>query len=307
MRTWIVSSVVLVLASLAGAVAPAQKRAAETSEARDADEIYPARRPERLVRYFQIESDKFDLAKVRAALSEIGCEIAYGPRVTEARPGRSFLALSVPLETEPKKLSAALKKGGGVVRSLVCTAFIGRKNDDKPIDIAGVKLTTRDLVMGLSGKIAWFDCVGSWSQFYAEDGALDPDDLIARYAKLYEAFGGGTLGQLVHERFAWKLAKAPDAKQKEKLQKAVRKLSGVVAAEMEGEQALLVTVALADIEASLSAGTVRARNEKPLDEEGLNAPRAAWNTQALIDLLEAEQLFAAVAPSAAAPADAEPK
>jgi hypothetical protein len=223
-------------------------------------------------------------------LVELGAELLYGPRTTQARPGQAFLAVKLPSDLEEKRLWPALRKGGARVKQLSCTAFDGRKDDDSAINVSGFAFTTRDFVMGISGKIYWFDSVGSWSQFYGEPGKLQAADIADRYAKLYGPFGGGTIGELVRERFAWELSAAPDAKQKERLLKAVRKLEGVVEAGIEGERTLALVVELSDVGESLPAGTLQARGDKPLDDAGLAAPRATWSTRPLWALLQAEKL-----------------
>ncbi len=276
-----------------GLVAAARAAQDARPAARAAGEIYQPVEPQYLVHYFQVDTDEPDMGKLKAGLGEVGAAILYGPRVTQARPGHAFLAVQAPPSLEPKKLAAQVKRAGGQVHALACTAFVGRKDEPTSTNIAGFNLTTRDLVMGISGKIAWFETVGSWSQFYVEPGAIKAQEIAHRYAKLYEPYGGGTLGQLVREKFTWKLAPPPPAKQADKLLKAVRKLPGVVEAELSGDGQLTLTLELSGIEQGIPAGTLQTCGDKPLDEQGLEAPRAAWNSAPLLALLATEQLLPA--------------
>jgi hypothetical protein len=145
--------------------------------------------------------------------------------------------------------------------------------------------------MGMSGEIEWFDSVGGWSQFYGPPGKLTAEEIADRYLKLYQPFGGGRLGRLVRERFTWTLPEAPDERAAGKLVRAVRRLDGIADASLEGAQ-LSVVVALEDLTACAAAGTVPAGDdpEGELDAAGIAAPRAAWDTGPLWDLLAEEGL-----------------
>ena len=192
------------------------------------------------------------------------------------------------MEVKAKELERAARKAGGVADELAVVAFDGRDDRDTKVDVAGFGFTSRDFVLGMSGEIVWFDSVGGWSQFYGEPGKLSADELAERYLKLYQPFGGGRLGDLLRERFTWTLPEVPDDKAARKLLKAVEKLDGVTAASLEGAR-LTVEVALEDLVACGVAGTVPAA-EGELDAAGLSAPRAAFDTRPLWDLLEAEEL-----------------
>jgi hypothetical protein len=137
--------------------------------------------------------------------------------------------------------------------------------------------------------------VGGWSQFYGPPGKLTAEEIADRYLKLYKPFGGGRLGRLVRERFTWTLPQVPDERAASKLVRAVRKLDGVAEASLEGTQ-LSVVVALEDLTACAVAGTVPAGDdsEGELDPAGLAAPRAAWDTGPLWDLLAEEEFAPAV-------------
>ncbi len=280
----------LSLSALAAVVPAALGRQEPASGVRQSDALYPAARAESVVRFFTVDTDEADLAKVREALRELGAEVAYGPRTTAARPGHSFFALRAPEAAAPRKLAAALKKGGAAAHELVCVAFDGREERDANVGIAGFSFTTRDFILGMSGDIAWFDSVGSWSQFYGPPGKLKSSEIADRYEKLYAPYGGGRVGSVVRERFTWTLAAAPDEKAEDRLLKAIHKLEGVARAALEGP-ALVVEVELDGLLASGVAGKIPAAEGQVLDEAGRDAPRAAFATQPLYDLLAAEKLL----------------
>jgi hypothetical protein len=249
-------------------------------------DLYPAEQRPDVVRFLLVKTGEPDVAVMTAALKEHGARILYGPRTTEARPGRAFFALQAPREVKPKELERAAAKAGGVVTELAVVAFEGRDDRDLKISVGGMGFTSRDFVLGMSGEIEWFDSVGGWSQFYGVPGKLTADELLDRYDKLVQPYGGGKLGRLVRERFTWKLAAAPDAKVAAKLVKDLRKLRGVSEASFEGS-ALVVDVALEDLTSCGVAGTIPAgpNVQSELDPAGLGAPRACFDTGPLWELL----------------------
>jgi hypothetical protein len=256
---------------------------------RSADELYPPVRAAEVVRFFSLDTDEPDLAKLSAGLSELGAELVYGPRTTEARPGFSFFAVRAPAGESAKKLALALRRGGAAAHELECVAFDGREGGDSRVAVGGASFTTRDFVMGISSDIVWFDCVGAWSQFYGLPGKLEPDEIAERYRKLYAPYGGGRIGQVVRESFRWTLAATPDEKTRARLLKAVQKLEGVHEARLEGN-VLGVTVELAGLLASGVAGKIPAAEGEVLDQAGRETPRVAFSTRPLHDLLAAEKL-----------------
>lgn len=273
------SSVLLVLATLPQEVPPG---------VREANALYPCAPSAKVVRFFHLENDAPELAKVNAALAELGAEIAYGPRTSTGRPGHAFFALVAPPEVSQKKLAAALKKGGGAAEPLVCIAFDGRQGDDHAFGLEGMGVTKRDFVMGMSGDIVWYDARGTWSQFYGVAGKLKAGDLADRYAKLYAPYGGAKLGRVVEERFQWKLAAAPDEKTRRRVLDALEKQKGVMGAAIEGD-GLTVSVSLERLDACAPVGPLPAAGEA-LDEAGASAPRAAFDTAPLYALLKSEAL-----------------
>ncbi len=263
------------------------------AEERVSDALYPPTRAESVVRFFTVDRDDPEVAEIVEALRELGADIAYGPRTTSARPGHSFFAVRASPETTPKKLAAALKKGGAAAHELACAAFEGRDNRDANVNIGGIaSFTTRDFVMGISGDIAWFDSVGSWSQFYGPPGKLDSAEIADRYQKLYAPYGGGRIGSVVRERFTWTLVAEPDPKVRARVLKSLEKLDGVVRAALDGA-ALTVVVELDGLLACGVAGKIPAEEGQALDEAGRDAPRAAFDTRPLHDLLTAEKLLPA--------------
>lgn len=276
----------LALLALAGAPRPPQE--VLPGGVRVADALYPCARAEKVLRYFHVENDAPELAKVNSALAELGAELAYGPRTTSGRPGHAFVAVRAPRDANGKKLAAALKKGGGAVEELACLAFDGRTGKDHDFGLGGLGVTKRDFVMGLSGDVVWYEAHGAWSQFYGKPGKLKASELAQRYEKLYAPYGGAKLGEVVKERFTWTLARAPDEKVRGKVLKALEKLHGVHGAVLDGAQ-LTMTVALEGLEACADAGKVPGEGEA-LDEPGKETPRIAFDAGEVYELLKAEGL-----------------
>ena len=255
---------------------------------REANALYPCAQSASVVRFFHLENDAPDLAKVNEALAELGAEIAYGPRTSTGRPGHAFFALRAPPDVPAKKLAAALKKGGGAAEVLVCIAFDGREGKDHDFGLGGLGVTKRDFVMGMSGDVVWYDAAGPWSQFYGPPGELKAQELADRYAKLYAPYGGAKLGAVVKERFEWTLASAPDEKTRRRVLATLEKTPGVEGATII-DKVLTVTVWLDRLESCGVAGKIASAGE-PLDEAGREAPRAAFDTAPLYATLQVEKL-----------------
>jgi hypothetical protein len=257
-------------------------------EARGADALYPCRASANVVRFFHVEEDAPDLAKVRPALAELGAELLHGPRTTSGRPGHAFVAVRAPRAVAPKKLAAALRKGGGAADELAALVFDGRTGEAHDFGLGGLGVTKRDFVMGMSGDVTWYEMAGERSQLFGPPGKLDAAELAARYAKLYEPYGGSKLGAPARERFTWTLAKAPDEKLRAKLERALGKLDGVTEIALAGAE-LTVTVTLADLAACGDVGPIPADAEV-LDDASRGAPRVAFDTGPLYEQLRAEGL-----------------
>jgi len=255
---------------------------------RVANELYPCKPSEKLIRFFHLETDKPELAKMNPALAELGAELAYGPRTTQGRPGHAFVALRAPRAADVKKLTQALKKGGGAVEELSTLAFDGRIGKDHDFGLGGYGVTKRDFVMGMSGDVVWYDAVGPWSQLYGASGKMKARELYDRYEKLYAPYGGAKLGEVVLERFTWTLASAPEDKVRQKVLKALEKMRGVRGAVIVGTE-LTMTVALDGLEACGDVGKIPAEGEA-LDEDTKAAPRVAFDAGAIYALLQADQL-----------------
>jgi hypothetical protein len=260
-------------------------------EARVADEIYPPESAKEVIRFVYLETGAPDVAAMNAALHALNARVEYGPRTSDTRRGRAFFAVRAPFDAPASKIESAARKGGGVAHELVCTAFEGRDDRDSKVVVAGFNLTSRDLVMGMSGDVVWFDSAGGWSQFYSLPSKLPAKEIIDRYAKLYAPYGGGQIGRVVREKFTWTLPSAPDKARAEKLLKAMRKLEGVLSATIDGAT-LAIEVALENLRASGVAGAVPAGNDAKdeLDSAGLRAPRASFSTRPVWNLLEADGL-----------------
>lgn len=272
---------------LLAALAPFAPQDDSSGATRPAVDHYPTVKMEQVVRFVTVKTDEPDLADLGTALKELGGAVVYGPRTTSGRPGRSFFAVRLPWEVSRRDFERAARKAGGTADELAVTAYEGREGRDQKIDVGPFGFTSRDFVVGISGDIDWFDSVGGWSQFYGRPGKIDAEDLSERYIKLYAPYGGGSLGRVVEEDFTWTLKSVPDEKRGARLLKAVEKLDGVLAVELV-EADLTVRVRLADLAVAQPAGTFAAGTgeEDAFDAAGLGAPRAAWCTRPLWDLLE---------------------
>jgi hypothetical protein len=257
--------------------------------ARAADELYPCRRAEKVLRAFHLESDAPELAKVNPALAELGAELAYGPRTASGRPGHAFVVVRAPREVSAKKLGAVLRKGGAAVEELEALAFDGRTGEDHDFGLGGYGVTKRDFVMGMSGDVLWYDAGGTWSQLFGPPGKMKAGDLAKRYEKLYAPYGGAKLGGVVQERFTWTLAASPDEKTRARVLKTLEKLPGVVRAALEGST-LTTTVALDGLTVLGDVGRIPEEKGEPLDDAGRQAPRIAFDAGAVYELLAAEGL-----------------
>ncbi|HEX6883374.1 MAG TPA: hypothetical protein VF530_08330 [Planctomycetota bacterium] len=261
---------------------------AQEAGVREASAQYPCARPATLVRFFHLATDAPDLAKVNAALRELGAELAHGPATTSGWPGNAFVAVRAPAGVEARALASALKKGGGAAQLLALTAFDGRTGSDHDFGLSGFGVTKRDMVRGISSDVTWYEARGTWSQFYGKTGKLEAEELAERYAKLYAPYGGAQLGAVVRERFTWTLTRAPEEKARAALLKKLQKIAGVEEAALAGER-LTVTVRLADLEACPDLGPLPG-DGTPLDEASASSPRAAYDVTALHDLLRGEGL-----------------
>ena len=255
---------------------------------RDASALYPCARPATLVRCFHLEEDAPEMAKVAPALRELGAEVVHGPRTTPGWPGNSFVAVRSPSGVEAQALAAALKKGGGAAHLLEGVAFEGRRGKEHDFGLGGLGVTQRDVVRGMSSDITWYEARGSWGQFYGRPGKLDPRELIKRYAKLYEPYGGAELGEVVRERFTWTLLAAPSDKVRHEVLRKLEKDRRILGATIEGTK-LTVTVQLTGLEASADLGAIPDAGQ-PLDEASAATPRLAYDVTALYDVLKAEEL-----------------
>ena len=255
---------------------------------RVANELYPCKPSEKNIRFFHLETDAPELAKMNPALAELGAELAYGPRTTQGRPGHAFVAVRAPRAAEPKKLAQALKKGGGAVEELSTLAFDGRIGKDHDFGLGGYGVTKRDFVMGMSGDVVWYDACGPWSQLFGASGKLKARELYDRYEKLYAPYGGSKLGEVVLERFTWTLTAAPEDKVRHKVLKSIEKLRGVRGAAIVGTE-LTMTVALDGLETCGDVGKIPGAGE-PLDEDTRAAPRVAFDAGAIYEILKADAL-----------------
>jgi hypothetical protein len=250
------------------------------------DERHPCRPNANVLRFYDLDSRTLALARLDAALAELGAERAYGPRTTGGRPGHAFVAIRVPRTRSSLELESALRKGSDSVDALAATAFDGRTGEDH--ELVHLHATRRDIVLNMSGAARWYDTGGTWSQIFGRPGLIDPHYFIDRYEKLNRPYGGARFGQLERERFSWTLAKAPDERQASRLPKELERLAGVERAALAGTK-LELTVVLRDLLVCGDAGKVPEGGS--LDEQGKQAPRVAFDDGGVYELLKREGLL----------------
>lgn len=262
-----------------------------------APEIYPAERPKAHVLFFMLEGElkAEPLRKALADLStkEAECKLAYGPRKTAARPGAQFVAVEAPAALGAKELGAALRKGCASAEPVACTVFDGPAggtgSNSEGEGFLG--MGARDFVLGMSGKIRWYDAAGGCRQFYFGAGEIDAKEIADRYQKLFGPLGGGEAGAVARQNLLWTLAEPLDPKAAARAEKALAKLPAVAKVSIDPAQRVLaIEFRLENIK---SSGPVMAF---PGGLDG-GPVRARFDTQALFEVLDKEKLALAPQPA----------
>ncbi len=256
-----------------------------TTEITDANDLYPCQPSPTVLHFFTLATDIPSLRDIHPALHALHSEIVYGPRSTPAFPQRSFVTIRSPRSITTTQLESALRKGRAPVEVVTAIAFDGRTGKDH--DAALLHLTKRDLTLGITGDLRWYDTGGSWSQLFGRPAQLKPEFLLERYQKANEPYGKATFGHLARERFTWAMTRSPDTRLRAKLTQELEQIPGVESAAIFGNE-LTITVALRDLEISGDIGTVPAGNS--LDDEGQQAPRVAFDAGAIYEVLQWEGL-----------------
>src|SRR6185295_6233382 len=143
----------LILAALLAALAQTQEPEPEP---------YPPVRPASHLFYFALEGklrqEPLEKALSELSTKEVACRCVRPPRSTAERPDLLFVAVEAPAAVVPKEIGAALRKGANGSQLLAFTCFRG-SNGRLGGSEAEVKpgLLMRDLVLGMSRDLSWFD------------------------------------------------------------------------------------------------------------------------------------------------------
>jgi len=229
-------------------------------------------------RFYDLDGE-LDRTAWGAALGELGLEAVRGPISAGSQPGHTFVALRCPADLAEKTLRKRLKRTGVKVQPLAWMAFDDCTGNEGQLPNFGTDFAGRDHVLGMSGHILWYDRVGDRTQFFVLPGKIKPKDIAKRYEKLFEPFGGGTLGPVARDTITWELAQPLEPKFGRKLQRAIAKLDGVEEVQLDAASGRLEVIAsLAELSVSGEAGT----------SSGVGPPRWTWSTNDLFELLHAE-------------------
>lgn len=260
-----------------------------TGPARIPEDPAPLERPVVEVRYYSVKGDP-DAAELVEAVESVQGTLLRGPLTAESKPGRAFVAVRVPSGTEARALQRALRRLGKT-EELAWTSFEGRDDGDTRLPELGPGFRQRDHILGMSGDLRWFDSAGGATRFYHLPKKLDADEIVDRYHKLFQPFGGGTVGALVRQEVAFDLDAAPDDRTGRKLEKRLAKLDGVTTVELTAARVRLI-VALENL--------VPSGPERPFPGDGAGddaAPgRGTWSTAGLWEVLDDLELAPAQSP-----------
>jgi hypothetical protein len=248
-----------------------------TPQGAPAPENAPAARQARAMRFYSLEG-ALEPEGLRAALREVQGELVAGPLETACRPGKGFVAVDVPLSVEPKEIERALRKARVRIEPLRWSAFEGGDEDPPRIPDFGLGFSTLDAILGMAGELRWHACTGGRARFWYTAGKIDAESIADRYAKLYQPFGGASLGNVARQGLLLELDVEPEAAAARKLEAKVKKLDGVVEARIDARR-LAVTVALDGLELSLP--------ESP-DGDPRKVPLGAFHPGPLFELCERE-------------------
>ena len=210
--------------------------------------------------------------------------VAAGPSKVSSRPKARFLVLEIPAKVAPKEVESALKKVCPHADELAWAAFQG---PDRTLP-AILGYPALDCVVGMDNDLRWFDLAGGRARFFFLPGKLDAKSLRSRFAKLYQPFNAGELGDLVKDTIEWKLADPVDPAAAKSAEKSIGRIPGVKKAHVDAAGRTLT----AEIEQDGLRGAARAgpgaagSNEAP--ERALSS--AEFLQDDVIDALESAKL-----------------
>jgi hypothetical protein len=249
--------------------------------------LEPVRHPSCL-RFYSYEGDvKPELLKKE--LDALGAKdekvrVAAGPSKVSSRPKARFLVLEIPAKVSPKEVETALKKVCPHADELAWTAFQG---PDRSLP-AILGYPALDCVVGMDNDLRWFDLASGRARFFFLPGKLDAKSLRSRFAKLYQPFNAGELGDLVKDTLEWKLAEPVDSAAAKSAEKAIARIPGVRKAHIDAATRALT----AEIEQDGLRGASRsgsgAHSEPATPESALSS--ADFLLDDVIDALESAKL-----------------
>ena len=240
-----------------------------------------------VVRYFSLQGE-VDRAALNRALRESSTpeaelRLAWGPVSAPPRPKEAFVALEAPASAEARDLARLLKKACKGVEELVWTSFTGGATELPSI----LGQPGRDCVIGMASEMRWFHLEGGRKLFFHLEGKLDAEEIAARFHTLFQPFGSGEVGVLAEETIREALVEPVDAAHGKKALEAIRKLSGVRRAEIEGGEVVL-RVELASLRSSGPA-KVADDEEKP-EKADAAFPLPSFDVQPVLAILAKEGL-----------------
>jgi hypothetical protein len=253
----------------------------------DPGRLAPARHPTCL-RFYTYEGD-VKPEVLRKELDALGAKdekvrVAAGPSKVSSRPKTRFLVLEIPAKVAPKEVETALKKVCSHADELAWTAFQG---PDRSLP-AILGYPALDCVVGMDNDLRWFDLAGGRARFFFLPGKLDAKSLRSRFAKLYQPFNAGELGDLVKDTIEWKLADPVDPAAAKSAEKAIARIPGVRKARIDAAARTLVAEIEQDGLRGASRSGSRAPSEAAAPDSALSS--AEFLVDDVIDALESAKL-----------------
>lgn len=253
----------------------------------DPGRLAPARHPTCL-RFYTYEGD-VKPEVLRKELDGLGAKdekvrVAAGPSKVSSRPKARFLVLEVPAKVAPKEVESALRKVCTHADELAWTAFQGQDRSLPAI----LGYPALDCVVGMDNDLRWFDLAAGRARFFFLPGKLDAKSLRSRFAKLYQPFNAGELGDLVKDTIEWKLADPVDPAAAKSAEKAIARIPGVRKTKIDPSARSLVAEIEQDGLRGASRSGPRAASEAAAPETALNS--AEFFLDDVIDALESAKL-----------------
>ncbi|MEM7309797.1 MAG: hypothetical protein AAF682_24185, partial [Planctomycetota bacterium] len=214
---------------------------------------YPPEPVETLLRFYSVEGDEVDQAKLQEAIGELGtgASVAYGPVATLTAPKDHFLAIVAPAERSSKEVYRAAKRATGKAEELYVTAFLRDEDDlDLPRALRRNGGTIRDAVLNMASEVRWFEVTPNALLFFYTKG-LDAEECADRFDKLAGRRPREDYRKdLVRHSIGWDLRSAKELSKSKgsKLEKSLGKLQGVGSVTFDHEVLRLnLSLELADL------------------------------------------------------------